>query len=206
MRILVLADIESPFFWDYFKADYFKDIDMILACGDLDPNYLTFLATLTHPPIVYVPGNHDKEYLTDPPEGCILADDRLVVVNGVRIVGLGGSMMYNKGPYQYTQAQMYRRAASLWLPILFHHGFDILLTHAPAYGIGDGEDLPHVGFKAFNRLIHRYHPKLMVHGHVHLNYGFRIPREQELEGTRIINAFERYIVEIPDLNSNEKNL
>ena len=196
MKILILADVESIYIWDFFNPDYFKDIDLILSCGDLQANYLSFLATLTHPPIVYVPGNHDKKYLTEPPEGCICADDRLVVVNGLRIVGLGGSMMYNKGPYQYTQAQMKQRAAMLRLPIAMHKVFDILLTHAPAYGIGDADDLPHVGFKAFNNLIHRYHPKLMAHGHVHLNYGFKIPREQELEGTRIVNGFERYIVEI----------
>ncbi|MBQ4187368.1 MAG: metallophosphoesterase family protein, partial [Firmicutes bacterium] len=171
MKILILADVESIYIWDFFNPDYFKDIDLILSCGDLQANYLSFLATLTHPPIVYVPGNHDKKYLTEPPEGCICADDRLVVVNGLRIVGLGGSMMYNKGPYQYTQAQMKQRAAMLRLPIAMHKGFDILLTHAPAYGIGDADDLPHVGFKAFNNLIHRYHPKLMAHGHVHLNYG-----------------------------------
>jgi len=196
MRILVLADVESPYLWDYYDSDYFKGIDLILACGDLKASDLTFLATMNHAPVVYVPGNHDKKYLTQPPEGCISADDRLVVVEGLRIVGLGGSLMYSKEPFQYTQAQMKKRAASLRFPIMTHHGFDILLSHAPAYGIGDASDLPHVGFQAFNNMIHRYHPQLMVHGHVHMNYGFRIPREQTLEGTRIVNAYERYIIEL----------
>ena len=39
-------------------------------------------------------------------------------------------------------------------------------------------DLPHRGFTAFSVLLDRYHPQLMLHGHIHLNYGCSIPREQ----------------------------
>ena len=37
-----------------------------------------------------------------------------------------------------------------------------------------------------------------MHGHVHVNYGQNVPREIDYNGTKIINAYERYVIEIPD--------
>ena len=62
MKILAISDHESKLLWDYFKPEYLKDIDLILACGDLDPRYLEFLVTLGHCPLLYVHGNHDEGY------------------------------------------------------------------------------------------------------------------------------------------------
>lgn len=41
-----------------------------------------------------------------------------------------------------------------------------------------------------------YRPKYFVHGHVHINYGRDFVRESKYEDTTIINAYERYIIEI----------
>ena len=54
-----------------------------------------------------------------------------------------------------------------------------------------GLGLPHRGFTAFSVLLDRYHPQLMLHGHIHLNYGCSIPREQQYGATRIVNCYER---------------
>lgn len=43
MRILVLADVESKYLWDYFEKEKLDGIDLILSCGDLKPQYLSFL-------------------------------------------------------------------------------------------------------------------------------------------------------------------
>lgn len=196
MKILALSDEESKFLWDHFDKDYVKDIDLILSCGDLDANYLSFLATMCKAPVVYVPGNHDTNYKQKPPEGCYNADDNLLKIKGLRIAGLGGCMKYNNSPYHYTEQQMSKRVSGLYIPIILNHGVDIFLTHAPAKGHGDSDDLAHQGFECFNKLIHRFQPKLMVHGHVHLNYGQNIAREEMVGNTRIINAYEKYIIEI----------
>lgn len=45
MNILVIADEEAPSLWDYFRPEKLKDVDLILSCGDLNPKYLSFLAT-----------------------------------------------------------------------------------------------------------------------------------------------------------------
>ena len=62
-------------------------------------------------------------------------------------------------PNQYTEKMMRKRIHKLWWKLRRHKGFDILVTHAPAYKLNDMEDLPHRGFKAFLDLMDKYHPK-----------------------------------------------
>ena len=45
MKILCLADEENKAYWDYFRKEKLDDIDLILSCGDLKADYLTFLTT-----------------------------------------------------------------------------------------------------------------------------------------------------------------
>ena len=146
-------------------------------------------------PVLYVHGNHDGRYEVKPPEGCDCIEDNLVVVKGLRILGLGGSMLYNGGPHQYTERQMALRIARLAWKLLWHKGADVVVTHAPICGYGDGTDMAHRGFQCFVKLLERLQPRYWVHGHVHLNYG-RNPRILECGTTTIINAYESYILEI----------
>ena len=64
MKILALSDQENPMLWDYFNPRQLEGIDLILSCGDLDPKYLSFIATFAHGPVLYVHGNHDDRYRT----------------------------------------------------------------------------------------------------------------------------------------------
>ena len=196
MKILLIADEESKIYWDFFKKEQFEGIDLIISCGDLKPEYLSFLATMTAVPVLYVRGNHDDKYEKYPPEGCICIEDRIYNFNGIRILGLGGSYRYKPGINQYTEVQMTLRVNKLFLKIKLNRGFDILVTHSPAKGVHDGEDMCHRGFQVFNRLIEKYHPKYFVHGHVHMNYGRQFPREDYIGDTCVVNAFERYVIEI----------
>ena len=193
---MVIGDQESKLLWDYFDRSYLEGIDLILSCGDLKPQYLSFLATFTHAPILYVHGNHDSRYKEVPPDGCTCIEDQIYVHKGVRILGLGGSMRYKDGDHQYTEAQMRKRVRKLRWKLKFFKGFDILVTHAPAYQINDGSDLPHRGFEVFRTLMDEYKPKIFVHGHVHMNYGRDFPRLSTYNETQIINAFEKYVFEI----------
>ena len=196
MKILVIADVESPYYWDFYSEDKLKGIDLIISCGDLAPQYLSFLVTLSHVPVLYVHGNHDGCYKDTPPDGCICIDDRIYVHDGLRIMGLGGSMKYHTGPYQYTEKQMRRRFKKLIPRIFRHKGIDILVTHSPALRINDGEDLPHKGFEVFREIMDRYHPKYFLHGHVHKSYTSKFKRYDEYQGTIIVNGCERCIIEV----------
>lgn len=197
MKILAISDEESPYLWDYFEKSKLEGIDLIISCGDLKPEYLSFLATFTAAPVLYVHGNHDDKYAKVEPGGCICIEDDIFVYEGVRILGLGGSMRYRPGEHQYTEKEMRKRVHKLKMRWKLHRrgGFDILVTHAPAYGINDGEDLPHRGFKTFNKLIDKYSPKYFLHGHVHMNYGMKHKRYDKYKDTQIINAYERCVFE-----------
>ncbi|MCI9167723.1 MAG: metallophosphoesterase [Dorea sp.] len=203
MKILAIADEESAYLWDHFEREKLEGIDLIISCGDLDPRYLSFLATFTSAPVLYVHGNHDEKYADIPPEGCICIDDSIYVHKGVRIMGLGGSMRYRNGEHQYTEWDMKRRVGRLAFKIFRNRGFDILVTHAPAYELNDARDLPHQGFKVFLRLLEKYKPRFFLHGHVHLSYGRNHKRYDKYQETHVINAFERCVFEYEDENLRE---
>lgn len=193
MRILAVADTECKSLREHYRPEYMRQIDLVLACGDLDADYLTFLADVVHGPVLYVHGNHDENFHKAPPEGCICIEDRVFEYRGVRILGLGGSKRYRAGPHQYTEREMRHRVRRLWWTLHRRGGFDILLTHAPALGLHDGADLPHSGFDCFNRLLERYRPRYFLHGHVHQRYGGGFVRRDDRGATRIINADGQYL-------------
>lgn len=203
MKILAIADEESKYLWDYFDKSKIEGIDLIISCGDLNPHYLSFLVTLSSVPVLYVHGNHDAKYEKVPPEGCICIEDQIYVHNGVRILGLGGSMRYKPGPHQYTEWQMRQRVAKLKFRLWKSRGFDILVTHAPAYQLNDGRDLPHQGFQVFKTLMEKYKPRYFLHGHVHLSYGRGHKRYDKYQDTHVINAYERCVFEFEDENPRE---
>ncbi len=193
MNILALADMEAEALWDVLKPEAHKtDVDLVLSCGDLDPDYLSFIATYTKAPVLYVHGNHDGCYKHHPPTGCVCVEDRIYNCNGLRILGLGGSIRYSRGPHQYTQKEMERRIRRLKFALWKNGGFDILLTHSAAFGLGDGGDRAHEGFKPFLNLLDTYRPRAMVHGHTHLNYNYDSKRVLQIHDTKIINAYEKY--------------
>ena len=196
MKLLLLSDEEDKFLWDYYRPGRLAGYDMILSAGDLKPDYLSFLVTMANRPLLYVHGNHDARYEKHPPEGCECVDDRIVKVRGLRILGLGGCPMYNKGPYQYTERQMRKRIRKLNWKIRWAGGVDIVLTHAPMSGYGDLDDVTHRGFEAFQPLLDKWKPKYLVYGHVHLNYGSRQPRVLQYGETTIINACGKYVLEL----------
>lgn len=198
MKILAISDEEVPALWDGYAPGRLDGYDLILSCGDLKPKYLEFLVTMAHAPLLYVHGNHDTSYLREPPEGCDCIDDSLVVYHGLRILGLGGCKKYHPGEFQYTEKQMRQRIARLRFALWRAGGVDLVVTHAPPRGVGDQEDFAHQGFQALRDLLDRYHPQILLHGHVHLRYNFALPREQAYSDTRVINVSERYVLELPD--------
>ncbi len=198
MRIMVIADEESSWLWDHFEKEKLEGIDLIISCGDLHPHYLSFLTTFSSAPVLYVHGNHDEKYAYQPPEGCIDIEDKIYVFQGIRILGLGGSMRYRPGEHQYTEKEMAKRVKKLRFPLLRHRGFDILVTHAPAYQLGDGRDLPHQGFRTFIDLMDKYHPRYFLHGHVHMTYSQTVKRYDKYGETQIINGYERFVFDYED--------
>ncbi len=197
MKILAVADVEDKLLYDHFKKERVEGVELIVACGDLRADYMDFLITMVNVPMIYIRGNHDDSLISKPPLGAICIEDRVIRYKGVTFMGLGGSVRYNpNGKNMYSEREMRMRALRLKPKILMKGGVDVLVTHAPAKGYGDLEDLPHRGFDTFNKIMDKYQPKYMLHGHVHTNYG-RIKREYDHpSGTKIINACGYQIIEV----------
>ena len=196
MRVLFVADEESPFLWDYYTPGRLDGIDLIVSCGDLKSEYLTFLVTMGRARLLYVHGNHDTGYERRPPEGCECIDDKLVKIGGQRVLGLGECPRYNGGPYQYTEHEMRMKILRRLPGIRMAGGVDVIVSHASVRGVGDDSDYAHRGFETFRPLVESLKPRYLVHGHVHLNYGANIPRVEWLGETQVINAYERYVLDI----------
>lgn len=204
MRILAVSDEEEPWLTSRSCRERLGDIDLVVSCGDLPARYLEHIETLLNVPLAYVWGNHDAGYLEHPPQGCVSIEGRLCDFRGLRIMGLGGSMRYSDRSFGFTEQQMRLRIGKLALLARATGGLDLLVTHAPARGYGDLEDLPHRGFESFSYYMDKLRPLYMLHGHVHLNYG-RIARARTHPcGTRIVNAFGSQVIEIPDGDLRER--
>ena len=107
MKILLLADQAEPTLWEHLDKRKLEGVELVLSCGDLPASYLSFLTCFTPAPILYIHGNHDDRYASAPPEGCICIEDTIYTYKGIRILGLGCSMRYNKGIYQERSLPMY---------------------------------------------------------------------------------------------------
>ena len=198
MKILCIADEELNAFWDHYVPGRLREYDLILSSGDLKAAYLSFIVTMARAPLMYVHGNHDTGYAVTEPEGCDSIDGQMVEYRGLRILGLGGCLWYRPGAHQYSEKEMRKRIRKLRWQIAKYGGVDIIVTHAPPRGVGDGEDRAHQGFETFLELMDAYRPRYLLHGHVHLSYGRDRTREREYHDTKVINVCEKYVLEIPD--------
>ncbi len=152
--------------------------------------YLEFITSVLNVPLFYVRGNHDTSYTDRPPGGENL-HMRLVRFKGISFFGIEGSIKYNNSPIQYTEGEMMNFVLKAWLPLYLQRvqkgrGVDIFVTHAPAFGIHDQDDLPHKGIKAFLKFMDWYRPRYMLHGHVH-TYDRRVTTETVYKETCIMN-------------------
>ena len=201
--------------------------EVVVACGDLPFEYLGYLMNGLDVPLVFVPGNHDPDLsgyrssragLTTRagmparapwPDGAVNADGRIVDVAGLRFAGLGGCRRYTGGPNQYSDRQFTWRAGSLrrrasWQRLRGGRPVDVLLTHAPPSGVGDGADPPHQGFTALHGLVAALQPAVLLHGHV-LRYDAATPGRQ-LGRTVVRNVTGRHLLDIRPADSAAQQL
>ncbi len=202
MRVLAISDIIVETLYSPAVREIAREAEMVVSCGDLPSPYLEYIVTLLGVPLYYVMGNHGaRGGAREHPEGCINLDGRVVNHNGLLLAGLEGSMRYNDAPrYQYTDREMrnktLRLALQLWRNRLRYGRYlDVLVTHSPPFGIHDGTDPAHRGFKALLNFIDRYQPDYMLHGHVHL-YDNRAARQAVRGHTLIINVYGYKLLEL----------
>lgn len=206
MKILAVSDQVVETIYSSHIVERFGDVNMVLSCGDLPYSYLEFIVTMLNVPCFFVHGNHDcPEYMAngltlDSPGGWVNLDEQTEEAGGLLLAGLEGSIRYKpRGRYQYTEQEMtfkaWRLIPSLMINRLRYGRYlDILITHAPPFGIHDGEDWPHRGFQAFLNLMSSFRPRYLLHGHKHV-YG-PDPWRTDYESTQVINVYPYRVIEV----------
>ncbi len=202
MLVLAVSDIVNETLHSPAVRQVACGVEMVIACGDLPSDYLEYILSMLDVPLFYVMGNHGSSGGEKAePEGALNIDGRVVEHKGLLIAGLEGSMRYNNRPkYQYTENEMRTKIARITPTLMMNRALygrylDVLVTHAPPYGVHDGTDLPHRGFKSFVWFIKHYQPRYLIHGHVHV-YDNRAETTTQVGMTTVVNAYGYKILDI----------
>jgi Icc-related predicted phosphoesterase len=178
MKILILADVNDI----YWKGGS-GQAEVLLSCGDVaDQVILEAAASFNCSRIFAVKGNHDPSgqfplQITD-------LHLRVEEFRGLRWGGLNGAWRYKtKGHFLYEQWQVDR----------FLYSFprvDVFVSHNSPLWIHDQEDGVHYGFDGLNSYAERMKPRLLIHGHQHVNC------ETQFGETRIVGVCGHRFMEI----------
>jgi nucleotide-binding universal stress UspA family protein/Icc-related predicted phosphoesterase len=199
LKVLSVSDRIDTELLEKDTYENFKDVDLILSCGDLPYYHIESLFQLYEVPVLYVRGNHDPrvEYgKSGPlygPRGGIDLHNRVVVLNDLIFAGFEGSLPYKDGPFLYSQGEMWGFVLGivprlLWKKLTFGRYVDVVLAHSPPWSIHDQDDNVHGGFKAFRWLIKVFKPTYFFHGHIHV-YGADQIVETVVGQTKVINTY-----------------
>ncbi len=212
IKILAVSDQVDPRVYSTSLKDRFGDVDLVISCGDLSYLYLEYIITVLNKPLYFVHGNHDpleELNMGQPrsyPHGGLDLHSKIFRQHGLLLTGIEGSIQYNRRtPYQYTQGRFWSSVLRLVPGLLYNrlrYGrfLDVFVSHAPPRGFHEGSDWTHQGINAFRWLIDTFQPALHVHGHIHIYFPHQI-RESSYKSTRIVNAFQSVVLEIPQHSS-----
>jgi predicted phosphodiesterase len=221
MKILCVSDHVDPLVYSSTIKQRFPDVELVLSAGDLPLSYYDFIMSTLNKPLLFVFGNHNLRYMSlytgavdafgrgrleerGPevcrPTGAVYIGTRVRREKSLLLAGLGGSLWYNGGANQYKEYEVALRILKL-LPRLLYNRLrfgrylDILLTHAPPFGIHDQEDPCHRGFKGYLWFMRKFKPAYLVHGHTHL-YSASAVRITRYEQTAVVNAYDHVVIDV----------
>ena len=199
MKILALSDQVTEIVYSNNITQNFPDVDLIVGCGDIPADYQEFAVSMLNVPLIYVPGNHDEDDFHVP--GGQSIDGKVLNIKGLWCMGLGGSRRYKpEGRYQYSEAEMRFRVWKLLVraslkKLISRKEIDILITHAPPYGVHDTQDVAHTGFLSFHQLLSLLKPRVMLHGHCYPQRNITSAKTK-IYKTQVINVFPYRVVDL----------
>ncbi len=199
IRILAVSDEPDPTLDSTVTRERIGPVDLIIGAGDLETDYLAFVADAFHAPLRYIRGNHDAGAAWSDTRRALLPepmpDGRVVEEIGLRLIGFSGSPIYNKRNMQVSELGMWARVVSASSkaqrarPVM-------VVTHAPPRGMNDDSDLAHRGFTAFRWLVDRLGPPLWLHGHTALVRRGMDDRCARHNGTLFYNCTGATLIEL----------
>lgn len=176
--------------------------DLLIHCGDLSENqqearnFLSWFEDLDYKYKIFIAGNHDR-WVQNQMDQFLkyyhhyktikFLYDSYQEVEGLKIYGSPWTRNLPRWAFQVEDGEDARKCWNL-IP----NDTDVLVTHGPAYGIGDrlheqfrrpGEDI-HVGCVSLLEKVTEIKPILHVFGHIHEGRG----TSNKIEGVTSINA------------------
>lgn len=199
IRILAVSDEPDPSLDSEHTRDGMGPIDLVIGAGDLEPDYLGFVADAFHAPLRYVRGNHDVGSAWGHTERMLLPepmeDGVPVSESGLSLVGFSGSPRYNERGMQVSSVGMWAKVLRS-LPGARRARPLLVVTHAAPRDVNDDEDLAHRGFTAFRWLADRLQPPLWLHGHTALVRRGIDDRTARRNGTLFYNCTGSTLIEV----------
>ena len=199
IRILAVSDETDPSLDSPATRERLGDLDMIVGCGDLEPNYLSFVTDAFHAPLRYIRGNHDVGSAWGHSERQLLPapmpDGEVIEEAGIQLIGFSGSPIYNDRGMQVSAGGMWLKAWSAWWRAR-NLGAVLVVSHAPPRGVNDDQDVAHRGFTSFRWLADQLHPPLWLHGHTALVRRGIDARCARRNGTLFYNTTGATLVEL----------
>jgi len=160
MKILAIADRPPSRPIPDILAEH--DIDVIVTLGDLEMHQIRSLEAITDIPKLGVYGNHcSGKYF----ESLGIQNMHLntVEVLGKTFGGFQGCVRYKESTY----AIMYHQEEASEMIKDFPH-VDVMLTHAPPYGVHDDvTEISHTGFLGLRDYVLAKQPSYLLHGHTY---------------------------------------
>ena len=199
IRILAISDEPDPSLDSAATRAGIGRVDLIIGAGDLQPEYLSFVADAFGAPLRYVRGNHDvgsawrhteHDFLPEPMPDATVVDEA-----GLRIVGFSGSPTYSGRGLEVPAHGMWRKVLLAWLRAA-HARPVLVVSHAPPRDVNDDDDLAHRGFTAFRWLKSRLEPPLWLHGHTALVRRGIDDRSVRHDGTLVYNCTGATLIEL----------
>jgi uncharacterized protein len=206
IRLLAVSDEQDPSLDSPGTRASIGAVDFVVGAGDLQPEYLLFVADAFGAPLHYVRGNHDvgaawghaeRRHLPEP-----MRDGAVVDEQGVRLIGFSGSPRYNERGMQVGSLAMWWKVLTAWTGAVRARPM-IVVTHAPPRDVNDDHDRAHRGFTAFRWLADRLSPPLWLHGHTALVRRGIDDRTARRGGTLYYNCTGATLIELVPAASEE---
>lgn len=198
MRVCVVSDLHG-------RLPVIPDCEVLINCGDIapdmdhcgwDPSLMAMRQTEWYETEYYeweqswptslrvslaTPGNHD--WVTKLPDKC---RTKLYIDESAEAYGRRfwfTPWVQECGPWNYIMPRDLRKQCFADIP----YKLDILVAHAPAFGVGDlTYSKEPAGCRELRAAVQQKQPRYLVHGHIH--EGQRFGRQHRLGGTRVFNA------------------
>ncbi len=175
LTIVAMADTHN-----FHAGLVVPDGDVLIHAGDMSrigslvelTEARDFLAVLPHRYKIIIAGNHDFAFERKPDaarslfENFIYLQDEAYTLEGIRFYGSPWTPEFYHWAFNLPEGAP---LAEKWA--LIPDDTDVLITHGPPYGIGDGTNHERTGCRELLLRVQKVAPKLHLFGHIHQDRG-----------------------------------